>query len=620
MKLLIFLLGVGLVALPVASRLLSLAPSRGGWVMYLANVVLETLEKRLPFSRWWAEGGLIVFGCVLLFLGSGMAWLAWLVVVLHLLLVLQNQLRERAVVNAVYADQEWVGLRGATSDRPGYPAPGLHPWLSLNVEGPFVARWPELDLGLLLAGTEVNLALLVGNHSRVPTQTPVNVMLDVPEGWLVRSEATLELPVMQSGEVQRVAWTLRPSEGGGPGRVGVRVLASRFERSLSIHHAGCRQVDSDMIESVSVTRYPGGRCSAFSWRGDMDLYDSASFQDIQGLKAALELGRRYGIAQTLFLSTRLSLSEQDAREWADRYGVNRGAEEIPRFVDWLRENVSLCYSCPYPAQSPKPYLMELGNHGHLHYDTDTAGAPGNQWKAGARPGEGRYPWTGEDGSSFGDQRENIREAMRWCERLLGFVPRSWAKPGRGNDRFTPSAVEAAGCEVATGSDIRIRDNVLRQPRPHHPAGTRIVELTARYPSDPQHIQHVAMLQFWMHRAHRLGIPMVMLVHQHMRQFDGIACARFTEYLVRYALERFNGDLYIDTVYGIGVWWRDVLNEETRRVDVVQEEGRIRVANHTDRDMTDLPLDLRLKGGACTTWLVSVPAGGEVVLVPGNVGS
>ncbi|MCU0781954.1 MAG: hypothetical protein MUF04_12750, partial [Akkermansiaceae bacterium] len=125
MKLLIAWFGMGLIALPVASRLLVLAPSRTGWVMYLANVALETVEKRLPFSRWWAEYGLIVAGCLLLFLASGMAWLALLVLLLHLLLVLHNLLRERAVVNAVYAEQESVGLTGATADRPGYPAPGL---------------------------------------------------------------------------------------------------------------------------------------------------------------------------------------------------------------------------------------------------------------------------------------------------------------------------------------------------------------------------------------------------------------------------------------------------------------------------------------------------------------
>ncbi len=620
MKLLIALFGMGLIALPVASRLLVLAPSRTGWVMYLANVALETVEKRLPFSRWWAEYGLIVAGCLLLFLASGMAWLALLVLLLHLLLVLHNLLRERAVVNAVYAEQESVGLTGATADRPGYPAPGLHPWLSLNVEGPLVARWPQLDLGLLPAGREMMLALLVGNHSRFPTQTPVKLALDVPEGWLFEGDAAVEVPVIQSGEVRRVMWRLRPSEGVEPGTIGIRVLASRFERNVSICHDGCRKVDTDEIESGWVTRYPGARCSAFSWRGDMDLYDSASFQDIDGLDAALKLGRRYGVAQTMFLSTRLSLSESDALEWAAHYGVDRGAAEIPRFVTWMRENVAFRYSCPYPAQADRPYVMELGNHGHLHYDTDTAGAPGNGWKAGARPGEGRYPWSGDDTSSFGDQRDNILEAGRWCERLLGCVPRSWAKPGRGNDRFTPTAVEAAGCEVATGSDIRARDNVLRQPPPHHPVGTRIVELTARYPSDPQHIQHVAMLEFWMHRAHRRGIPMVMLVHQHLRQFDGIACARCTEHLLRYALERFNGDLYIDTVCGIGAWWRDVLSEETRRVHVLVEDGRVRVTNATDRDLTDVPLDLRLAGGERMTLLVSVPAGAEAVVAIGDPGA
>ena len=619
LSLLAAMFGIGLIAVPVASRLLRLAPTRAGWLMYLSNVALETAERRLPFSRWWAEALLVGVGVLLLFLASGWLALALAVLAGHLLLVLGNQLRERAVIHATYAVQEPLGLKAAGPERPGYPAPGLHPRLTLSVEGPFVSRWPERDLGVLPVGRCVRLTLLVGNHSGVPTQTLVWLMLNAPEGWLVGGKASVELPVLKSGQVQSVEWMLQPGAEEGAGTLVIRAGSSRFDEALTIRYSGCRRVGFHDVESASISRYPGGRRAAFSWRGDMDLYDNASFQDVGGLKAALELGRRYGIAQTMFLSTRLSLSENDALEWASHYGVDRGAAEIPRFVTWLRENVDLLYSSPYPAQGERPYVMELGNHGHLHYDTDTAGAPGNGWKAGARPGEGRYPWSGDDTSSFCDQRDNILEARRWCERLLGFVPRSWAKPGRGNDRFTPAAVEAAGCEVATGSDIRARDNVLRQPPPHHPAGTRIVELTARYPSDPQHIQHVAMLQFWMSRAHRLGIPMVMLVHQHMRQFDGIACTRFTEYLLRHALERFNGDLYVDTVYGIGAWWRDVLSEETRRVRVALEDGGVRVTNPTDRDLTDVPVDLHLGGGERMTRLVSVPAGGEVVVGIENPG-
>jgi hypothetical protein len=150
--------------------------------------------------------------------------------------------------------------------------------------------------------------------------------------------------------------------------------------------------------------------------------------------------------------------------------------------------VDLRHAAAFPAQGKgKPYLLELGNHGHLHYDTAAAAAPENGWKSHAKMGAGRYPWMGADASSFGEQRDNILEAARWFQKLLGFTPRSWAKPGRCNDADTARAAMAAGCEVLSGSDIRARDNVLFQPPPHHPGGTDAVELTSRYPPDPQHV-------------------------------------------------------------------------------------------------------------------------------------
>lgn len=576
--------------------------------MYLANVVLETIEKRLPFSRWWAEAVLVAAGITLLGLATGMVWLVTLLLASYLLLVLSNQRRERAIVNAVHAAQEAVGLKAATAARLGYPAPGLHPSLSLTIEGPLVSRWPTLDLGLLPAGHAITLTLVAGNHCRVPTQTPVSVALDVPPGWLIEGDASIELTAIQSGQVQRVSWTLRPAGGAPSGRIGIQVAASRFQRNLEIRHSGCRKVTADEVDAVSITRYPGARRSAFSWRGDMDLYDTASFQDIDGLKEALALSRRYGICQTMYLSTRLSLDAEEARAWATHYGVNRGAGQIQAFIDWMRSDVELTLSSPYPAKSAKPWMMELGNHGHLHYDTDTAGAEGNDWRAGTRPGGGRYPWQGSDHSSFGDQRDNIREAARWCEEKLGFRALSWAKPGRGNDEFSPAAVEAAGCEVATGSDIRPRDNVLRQPPPHHPAGTQIVELTARYPSDPQHIQHAAMLEFWMHRGHRLGIPVIILVHQHMRQFDGVVCMKLTEHLLRKAVDGFNGDLYIDTVYGIGRYWLDVLSGDQAKVRFFGDGKSAQVSSAAEHQIPNVPIDISLNDGSRMTFLVDFRPG------------
>jgi hypothetical protein len=284
----------------------------------------------------------------------------------------------------------------------------------------------------------------------------------------------------------------------------------------------------------------------------------------------------------------------------------------------MRQNVELRHACAYPFVSSKRFLLELGNHGHLHFGTDTAGAAENGWKAKSRMGAGVYPWLGSDRSSLGEQRDNALQARRLCEQHFGFTPKSWAMPNRTNDRFTAAAMEAAGCEVLSDSNVRARHNVLLQPPPHHPHDTAAVELTKRYPGDPQHIYHVAMNLFWIHRAHRRGIPVVFMCHQHLRQFDGYACARFTEHTLRYALHRFHGDLHVNTVYGIGKYWREVLSPETRRVHVQMENNCARVRNASDFDLVDLPLDLELAGGGRFTVLLNVAAGGEVqVQAQGN---
>ena len=382
------------------------------------------------------------------------------------------------------------------------------------------------------------------------------------------------------------------------------VRSGRFHGELSIACSGC--IKAERFADIDVALL-GAAERAFS-RGDFDLYDKASFQSIQGLEDAFGLGPILS-AQTMYLSTR-HLDQCEAERWARHYHVIEcyGNTSVCS-VD--AGKVDFRHSAPYPVQSDKPYV-ELGNHGHLHYDTDASGAEGNGWKAGAT-GEGHYPWQGEDHSSFGDQRDNILEAARWCSKLFGFVPLSWAKPGRGNDQYSPAAVEAAGCEVATGSDIGPMDNVLRPPPPQHPRGTRIAELTARYPSDPQHILHAMMLEFWMHRAYRLGIPMVILVHQHMRQFDGPLCARLTEYLLNRAVNGFNGDFYLDTVYGVGSYWREVLSPLTRRVAVSLDGDGVRVANRSDKRFIGLPVDIRLKSGERMTRLVDIEPGQMVVL-------
>lgn len=583
--------GFALLALVTLARLFILARWRAGWAMYLANVFWEIFPKKVGIRRFPLEAMAAVLGLVLLGMG-GLPWGGVALVGATLLgLEILNRRWERRLIDG-----------DIPSD------------LIVTVEAPFTERLPRYRLGVLWVGRPFEIDLIVSNPSLGPTATAVKTRLEVPAAWLSEASAEKTVGPLSSGGIGKVKWTLRPDACQGAGILVINVECGGVIRRIRIEHDGCRSAKETQITRASISRYPGGRRCALAWRGDMDLYDTLTLQSIEGLEVTLGLAARYAFPQTMCLSTRLSLDAAAAREWAAHAGQDHGAAEIPRFIEWMRAKVELRHAGAYPAQGAgKPYVMELGNHGHLHYDTATSSAPENGWKSHARMGAGRYPWMGADASSFGEQRDNILEAARWCERLLGFVPRSWAKPGRCNDADTARAAEAAGCEVLSGSDIRARDNVLFQPPPHHPGGTSAAELTTRHPCDPQHIHHFGMLLFWLHRTKRLGMPMVFMCHQHMRQFEGKACTRFTEHFLRRVLMDFHGEFRVDTLFGVGKYWREVLSAKTHRVAVSREGARIVVENRSDMDFERVPVDLELADGGQSTWLVSVRGGEKIVL-------
>ena len=577
---------VGLVAL---ARLFVLSRWQVGWAMYWANVIWEIFPKKVGLDRFRLEAAAAAVGLILLGWG-GIPWeIVALVGGLLLALEIANHRWEKRLVQGVI------------------PAGAI-----LTLEAPFTARRPHYSLGVRWTGVPFDLEIVAVNPGSDPAT--LRVRLDAPAEWLggAPSEQTLRLD--PAGGVARAKWTLRPRTRLGGGTLEIVAEENGRVRRIRIEHDGCRPAAEARPVRAEISRYPGGRRSAFVWRGDMDLYDRRTFQSIGGLETTLGLSARYAFPQTMCLSTRLSFDEAAAREWAEHAGVETGAAEIPRFVQWMRDQVDLRHAAAFPAKGAgKPYLLELGNHGHLHYDTAAAAAPENGWKSHAKMGAGRYPWMGADPSSFGEQRDNILEAARWFHKLLGYTPRSWAKPGRCNDADTARAAAAAGCEVLSGSDIRARDNVLFQPPPHHPGGTDAVELTSRYPPDPQHVHHFAMLRFWLQRSCRLGRPMVFMCHQHMRQWEGPACGRFTEHLLRSALADFHGEFAIDTLFGVGKYWREVLSPQTRRVAVALDGARLRIENRSDADFAQVPVDLELADGGRTTVLVSVGAGQTVEL-------
>jgi hypothetical protein len=615
---LILLSGVMLLLPVVGVRLVFLIRGRLGWINYLANVFSEFFVKKVGWSRGTVEAVLALTGLFLLRL-AGLNWTGVLLVALLLAgLELYIRITEVHLLTASYTPIDRVGLRRATPETTrglaaGYPTPSTHPELTINLVGPFIERLPRYQLGTLAVGRRFEIKLVIGNHTMVPTQTGIRVRVKAPSALACQRDFEPLVPRLRSGEVHELPLTWTVSGESPADRIRIEIEWGDRQDSKEVHFARCVAPAKLQISEARISRYPGGCRSALAWRGDMDLYDESTLQSIEGLEVTLGLAARYRMPQTLYLSTRLSLDAAEARQWADHYGCDRGAERIPAFIEWLRNNVEFRHTCAYPFKSAKRYLIELGNHGHLHFGTDTAAAAGNNWKAKAKMGEGVYPWLTADRSSLGEQRDNALEARRWCERQFGFTPKSWAMPDRTNDQYTAMAMEAAGCEVLSDSNVRTKHNVLFQPPPHHPPGTRAVELTKRYPGDPQHLYHVSMNLFWIHRAHRKSIPVVFMCHQHLRQFDGYACARFTEYTLRYALTRFHGDLYVNTVYGLGKYWREVLSPLTRRVTLRVEGRQLRLENHSDADLADVPIDVRCGSGTQHTILVSLPAGSQIGL-------
>ena len=82
-------------------------------------------------------------------------------------------------------------------------------------------------------------------------------------------------------------------------------------------------------------------------------------------------------------------------------------------------------------------------------------------------------------------------------------------------------------------------------------------------------------------------------------------------MLRTVLGNFNGDFYIDTLFGIGKYWREVFSLKTRRVTVLINGKSIVVENQSDIDLERIPVDLHLAGGARSTLLFSVKSGESV---------
>jgi hypothetical protein len=603
------------------AQCLFLARGRLGTLFYYSNILVDAAWKRLGFKRGFFEILVFTMGLTSLLLSGlfieievfGLTCL-----LLFVLLKLHVRYAGRRILSTVHVRKDErrtrCSLRQDKVELTGsLPSPSPHPELIVNLTGPFIERYPQYNLGDLALGRRVVFKVIIANHSLIPCQALINLSIGHGQALELAAPAEIELQPLPSGGFQTVLFELKAAAVSGVGAISISMENGGQSQNIEILYTSIFDAAAATMTGAAISRYPGAARSAFAWRGDMDLYDTSTFQSIEGLAHTFSLAARYRFPQTMYLSTRLSLDETELKGFYEHFGVSRGQDCIGRFKAWVNENVELRHEIRYPFSFQKPYAIELGNHMHLHYGTDAAAAPENQWRLMAGIGAGVYPWMSGETGSFAEQRDNALMARRSMEQAFLFTPKSWAMPDSTRDDYTPAAVEAAGCEVTSDVDAGHRHNVLFQPPPHHPRGTRLAELTKRYPGDPRNITHYTMMLYWIHRAHRRALPVVFMSHQHLRRYEGHDCTRFTEAVMRYVLTRFNGDLHINTVYGVGKYWREVLSPTTRTVEVNCRKDSIELRNSGDFALHDVPLDLQFEGRRTATVLVDLPAGATVVV-------
>lgn len=614
MTLIRILLGLGLApvtAVFVLSKCFFLAPYRAGWLLMASNILYETLFKRLRFTRDRADLALFVA----LPLGWGIAAGPWAALVAALATGV-------AWAGALIVDIRYKTATGFahqhTDPRYRRRVPLPVPELIVQIRGPILSRQEVFDLGHWPAGLSQPFEVLVLNPSEIVPQLPLQIGVRAV-GGRVRLEG--ELAVTNAcpgpGDVLRTRFTVAALQAGGGDDVEIRVTHGDFVFARTLRLQGVVDAVAASVSGARITRWRHGAEGAFSWRGDHDLYDPATFQSVEGLRITLGLARRLRYPNTMFLSGRLSLVEEEHRTFCEHYGWDRRSAEIPRFTQFLREEVDLRLEHEWPTETARPFATEPGNHMYLHYGTHAAADPGNQWKSHAKMGDGQYPWLSAGSrDSFTEQRDNAIYNANLFERLLGIRPACYAIPSDVYDVHTPAAMEAAGMEVGSDTDASRFTRVFKLPPPHHPEGCdRFVELTRKIPRDPDDAYKVATLKFWLHVAARTGRVFVFLSHHHLLRYEGTACYHCTEELLRYTLEEGAGRYQIGTVTSLGRYWRDVLSPRTRCLEVVTAADRVQVRNRGTRAWEGIPLEIELGGGRRFLTLVDIPAGGEVTVAP-----
>ncbi len=597
----VILAGASLVA--VASKLVSWSYGPFGLVVMLANIPYETLVKKLRLTRFRADLYVLIGG-IALWSGWTGAWAGIIFALLY------------ATVWAValYADGQAVRSCPAVQD-PRYigAIPMPHPRIILVVEGPVWSWGRVCDLGDWPCGRKASFNLIVLNPTIIEPQTPMLLSLDV-------NSHCLDITGLPAHE------TIMPEPGAFikfPFSIEAKHLTERPEMiSLSLSFGGVRINKQLKVRSVFdpaqfnvgnviINRWQGGALAGFAWRGDMDMYDPATFQSVKGLRRAFELCRRFRIPSTMFLSGRLSLDKKEHQVFHEHLGVDRKTREIDDFITFMREETTMGGKIDFPYETPTPYAVEVGNHMYLHYGTHAAMAEENGWKNRARMLAGRYAWQSEEEGSMGEQRDNAIKNAQIIEQTLGIKVKTWGVPGRDYDEYTPQAVESSGMEVGSDTNASAFTNVLRLPPPHHPTGcTHLVELTKKYPGDSDNIFKIAMLKYWLWLATVRRSTFIFMAHHHLLAYEGKACEGMTESFFRFVLER--GGYYISTLYGLGTYWERVLCPEHRCVHTRMEaDQKISITNSGSNPLEKIPVEIHFQRGKHMVLIVDLPAKQEL---------
>ena len=615
MQIILALLAVpltGLTLLVVLSKCLFLAETPAGWFMMASNVVYETLARILHKSRWKVDAVLTVVVTV----GWGLVAGPWVAAGVGLLIAL-------VWANALLTDIRWVRAELATQHT-GYAGRGAAgvrdlsgfiplplPKLILQVRGPVLRRRRVLELGHWPEGREDSFELLVLNPSIVPPQLPMTLeVASSGKGVQVLGAPEGDLPAPQCGKLVRHGFRLKAAgASGGPFEVTVVLTHGTYRVRRTLRLDGIVPRGSARAVSAEIRKWKGGAGAGFAWRGDVDLFDEATFQSADAMRTTLEISNRFHLPSSVFLSARLCLDEDEHRRHSEHIGLARHPERVGDFVRFLRDECDWRAEMDFPFESDRPFAGELANHYYLHYGTHAAACEGNDWTLRARMGAGTYPWQGEDHSSFGEQRDNAVKNDQVVRDVLGVEMTSWGAPGGVRDGQTPRALEAAGVLVSSGSDASKWDKVWRMMPPHHPEGCdRMVELTTKYPGDCYDAYQVAMTKYWMTVARRTGRVYMLLNHHHLLLYRGWGCYRMTEEIFYHVLGRSQGDFYVATVGALGLYWERVLCPAHRCVKITAADGEVTVENTGDADLDRLPVEIDLPDGKRFMTLVDVPAG------------